>query len=65
MGNCFQLDLPATRHHDWVYSLAASAYWRTRGEPEEAVRCLRRSLRRAPGHYAHYVILSLANMLEK
>ncbi len=51
--------------HRWIASLLASSYWRIRGRADEAVRCLRRSLRRVPRHHAHYPLLSLANVLHR
>ncbi len=42
-----------------------ASYWRIRGRADEAIRCLRRSLRLAPRHRSHYPLLALANVLHR
>ncbi|KAL8577739.1 hypothetical protein ACOMHN_065556 [Nucella lapillus] len=49
----------------WVLYNMAAFYWRIKGEPFEAVECIRRALHYSPRHQKDVALISLANILHR
>lgn len=49
----------------WLPSLLASSYWRIRGRPEEAIKCLRPAIHFAPEDFKHFGLLAVANIFHR
>ncbi|KAK7486422.1 hypothetical protein BaRGS_00022346, partial [Batillaria attramentaria] len=49
----------------WVLYNMAAFYWRIKGEPFEAIECIRRALHHSPRHQKDVALISLANILHR
>ncbi|XP_076450500.1 tetratricopeptide repeat protein 17-like isoform X3 [Babylonia areolata] len=49
----------------WVLYNMAAFYWRIKGEPFEAIECIRRALHYSPRHQKDVALISLANILHR
>lgn len=54
--------VPAADQVHWALSTLASLYWRLKGDPVNAIRCLRHSLLTSPENFKDVPLVSLANI---
>jgi tetratricopeptide (TPR) repeat protein len=55
----------AKNRTSWVLYNMAAFYWRIRGEPSQAVECLRRALHLSPRQHKDVALISLGNLLHR
>ena len=56
---------PQQNGPNWVLFNIASLYWRVKGDPSNAIECLRRAIHYAPDPAADVGYLGLANVLHR
>ncbi|XP_025087686.1 tetratricopeptide repeat protein 17-like isoform X2 [Pomacea canaliculata] len=49
----------------WILYNMAAFYWRIKGEPFQAIECIRRALHYSPRHQKDVALISLANILHR